>query len=315
MKQKSLLIWFGIIMLLLAGCSNTGQDGTTSSEGEESASKMLEDDAGHEVEIPEAPEKIIAPYLEDDLLTIGKKPVAQWSVHDGASIQDYLQDELQDVPLIPHDLPFEVTTSYDPDVIILSSASLAEGEKYDTYAKIAPTFVIESENYDNWRDRLLRVAEVFSEEEAAKEKLAEYDQFAEEKKEEIKQAIVDESVVALWWFDNTFYVVHKEKSSGEVLYQDLELNAPNLVNEMDQSENWAPVSLELLAEMDADHIFLITSEAGEAEQAFSEEVFQNIPAVKNGNVYEYTMKDSWLYSGYIANKQMIEDVYESLVQK
>jgi len=321
MMKKSYLLFIGIILLGLIGCSNATQEQTDEADSSEtediSSGSLLTDDAGHEVELPESPKKIIAPYLEDDLLTLGQVPIVQWSVHEGESIQHYLQEDLKDIPTIPHDLPFEVVTSYGPDLVLLSSASLAEGEKYDTYSKIAPTFVIESEQYDDWRERLKRVAEVFSEEETAKEKLAEYDQFAEEIREEMKQEIGDESVIALWWFDDTFYVVNEQKSSGEVLYQDLELTAPNVVEEMaaDQNENWAPLSLELLAELDADHIFIITNKEGEADQAFADQVFQNIPAVKNGNVYEYSMEESWLYSCYIANTQVIDDVYESLVKQ
>src|SRR5699024_3706030 len=148
--------------------------------------------------IPASPERIIAPYLEDDLLTIDVMPIAQWSLNEGDSIQDYLQNDLKDVPLIPFDLPFEVVTEYEPHLIVLNSAGLAEGDKYNNYSKIGPTFVIETEKHEDWRERLEKVAEIFGKEDIAKAKLTAYDEYAEEKKELIKNKVGNESVIALW---------------------------------------------------------------------------------------------------------------------
>ena len=48
--------------------------------------------------IPANPQRIIASYLEDHLVTLGVKPAAQWSARDGSSVQDYLQGTLNGVP-------------------------------------------------------------------------------------------------------------------------------------------------------------------------------------------------------------------------
>lgn len=320
--RKSLIACLFAALLVIGACSNNEsneENSSTKSEQieTETNANLLVDDLGNEVSVPASPERVIAPYLEDDLLTIGVKPITQWSVHDGDSIQDYLQSELSDVPTIPFDLPFEAVTEHEPDLIILNSAGLAEGEKYNSYSKIAPTFVIETETHDNWQERLERVAEVFGKEDLAAEKLSSYDEYIAEKKELIKDKIGDESVIALWWTQDSFFMVNEGKSSGAVLYKDLELTPPNLIKELDGSEedNWLSVSLESLAELDADHIFLIVSQEGDSAEAFKENVFQHIPAIEKGNVYEFTMEKSWLYSGYIANLQMIDDVVDSLVHE
>ncbi|WP_213810668.1 hypothetical protein [Jeotgalicoccus sp. WY2] len=106
----------------------------------------------------------------------------------------------------------------------------------------------------------------------------------------------------------------KINRAGEVLYNDLGLSVPPLVEELstDNETPWIEASLESLAEMKADHIFFIGNAEGDSETAFSDDVFKNIPAVENGNVYEYTQADSWLYSGYIANSLIVEDVEEAL---
>ena len=93
------------------------------------------------------------------------------------------------------------------------------------------------------------------------------------------------------------------------------MTAPPLVEELsaDNETPWIEASLESLAELEADHIFFIGTDEGDSEAAFSDDVFSNIPAIENGNVYEYTKADSWLYSGYIANSLIVEDVEEALV--
>lgn len=281
------------------------------SAGEE---RTLTDDAGNEVTVPENPERIIGTYLEDDLLTLEETPVAQWTVGED-SVQEYLQTEgLEGLPLMPFDLPFESVVQEEPDLIMLSSSDLADGEKYDSYSKIAPSFVVESGSYDDWRDRLTRVSEVFGKEDLAQEKVAEYDTLIEETSAELESEIGEETAVAIWWTGDSYFISNKDKSSGEVLYNDLGLSVPSLVEELstDNETPWIETSLESLAEMKADHIFFIGNAEGDSETAFSDDVFKNIPAVENGNIYEYTQADSWLYSGYIANSLIVEDVEEAL---
>lgn len=309
--MKKLAVLMLGISIFAAGCSNSEDDAAGESAGEE---RTLTDDAGNEVTVPENPERIIGTYLEDDLLTLEETPVAQWTVGED-SVQEYLQTEgLEGLPLMPFDLPFESVVQEEPDLIMLSSSDLADGEKYDSYSKIAPSFVVESGSYDDWRDRLTRVSEVFGKEDLAQEKVAEYDTLIEETSAELESEIGEETAVAIWWTGDSYFISNKDKSSGEVLYNDLGLSVPSLVEELstDNETPWIETSLESLAEMRADHIFFIGNAEGDSETAFSDDVFKNIPAVENGNIYEYTQADSWLYSGYIANSLIVEDVEEAL---
>ena len=298
--------------LIAAGCSNEAEDTANNTDTEEVA---VTDDAGHEVSVPENPERIIGTYLEDDLLTLEETPVVQWTVGE-ESIQEYLQPEgLEGVPLMPFDLPFEAVTLEEPDLLLLSSSDLADGDKYDSYSKIAPTFVVESGSYDDWRDRLTRLSEVFGKEDLAEEKINEYNSVVENTAADLEEEVGDESAVAVWWTGDSYFISNQDKSSGEVLYNDLGLTAPPLVEELsaDNETPWIEASLESLAELEVDHIFFIGTDEGDSESAFSDDVFSNIPAIENGNVYEYTKADSWLYSGYIANSLIVEDVEEALV--
>ena len=66
--------------------------------------------------------------------------------------------------------------------------------------------------------------------------------------------------------------------------------------------------------MDVDHLFFINSD-GEGAEVLSDPLWANIPAVKNENVYEFSRDTGWLYTGTIANTQIIEDVEETILNK
>ncbi|MDC3414495.1 iron-hydroxamate ABC transporter substrate-binding protein [Terrihalobacillus insolitus] len=324
------------LVILLAACGNTESenddqqneepsaesDNGDTSGGDEAESKSensertLTDALGNEVTVPAEPKRVIASYLEDYLVALGITPVAQWSVGDGATIQDYLQDSLGDVPTISYDLPLEAVTSFNPDLIIMDSAGMVEGNKYDQYNRIAPTYVIGSEQNNDWRDELLEMGKIFDQEEKANQVLADYEKKAADAKEQIQAAIGDESVAALWLFNNTFYIVSETLSSGDVLYNDLGLTTPNVVKEISANteSNWSEISLEKLAELDADYIFLINNDKGNGSEMLQDDIWKNIPAVKKGNIYEYESTSSWLYTGPIANSQVIDNILSDLTE-
>ncbi|WP_412729325.1 iron-hydroxamate ABC transporter substrate-binding protein [Cytobacillus praedii] len=325
-KKKFIqLMSASLVALSLTACGNadksTDQSSTEKTEQQDTnkeaaAERTLTDAMGNKVVIPANPERVIASYLEDNLVALGIKPVAQWSVNDGASIQGYLQGDLKGIPTIPHDLPFEAVQELSPDLIIMDSASMVEGGKYEQYSKIAPTYVIGTEVNNDWRDELLLVGEVFGKEDEAKKVLENYETKAAEAKKEIEDKVGNPSVAAIWLVGGKFFVVSENLSSGAVMYEDLGLKVPEVVKEISASgeSNWNAISLEKLVELDADHLFLINSDAASGSASLSDALWKSVPAVKAGNVYEFSPDESWLYTGAIANEQMIDNILKSIVK-
>lgn len=300
-----------VLGLTLSACgSNQSDSSETALEEttENSASKVMTDKLGNEVEIPDNPEKVLASYLEDYLGALDVIPVAQWSVYDGESIQEYLQDDLAGVPLIPHDLPYESVLEYEPDLMIVRDA--IEPDMYDQYAQITPTYVLNSSPTE-WRETLTEIGEVLGKEEKAKSVLDSYEKKAEEKAAELAKVADGESAAAIWMVNNSLFVVHPKRSSGTVLYEDLGLAVPEVVSELSSDADWAAISLEELAKMDVDHLFFVNSDGPNAEM-FEDRLWQNIPAVQNEQVYEFGPETSWLYYGPIASEQVMDDVVESI---
>ena len=88
-------------------------------------------------------------------------------------------------------------------------------------------------------------------------------------------------------------------SSGAAMYEDLGLKVPEVVKEISASgeSNWNAISLEKLVELNADHLFLINSDAASGSASLSDALWKSVPAVKAGNVYEFSPDESWLYTG------------------
>ncbi|PYF08544.1 ABC transporter substrate-binding protein [Ureibacillus chungkukjangi] len=314
----------GFLALALIACGDKAEDtpktdDSATSEvttGEDSTeARTLTDALGNKVAVPAEPKRVIASYLEDPLVALGITPIAQWSLNEGASIQGYLQDNLKDIDLINYDLPFEEVQSFEPDLIIMDSPSMVEGGKYEQYNAIAPTYVIGAELNNDWREELKTVGGIFGMEDKAVEVISDYETKAEEAKAQIEEKVGKKSAAAVWLVGGSFFVVNKELSSGDVLYNDLGFEAPAVVEEISASgeNNWNAVSLEKLVELDADYLFLVNSDGSEST-TLSDALWKSIPAVKAGNVYEFGPDTSWLYTGAIANGQIIDDVLESVAK-
>ena len=129
-KMKSVLfICLLLVFTVLAACGNNSKENNNKENGasQETKERTLTDAIGNEVKVPAEPKRIIGSYLEDDLVSLGVTPVAQWSIREGKGVQAYLQDSLKDVPTIDSSLPYEAVSSFAPDLVLMSS-----GAKLDT---------------------------------------------------------------------------------------------------------------------------------------------------------------------------------------
>ncbi len=336
MNRRYTKKWFAILAgatalsLTLAACGSNSKDtgGASSAPAASSAAsapaaaastapveRTLKDGLGHDVKIPANPKRIIASYLEDHLVAIGVMPIAQWGTSKGSK-QDYLNDHLSALPPVPSDLPFEAVAGFNPDLLIIGDTSTVAGDKYSQYSKIAPTFVLGDEINGDWRQALLKVGEVLNKKAEAQKALDTYDQKAKDAKDKLQKASGAKSAAAIWLVGNKFFVVSEARSSGTVLYKDLGFTVPAAVKEISAAgkANWNSISLEKLATLDADYIFLVNSDTATGSEALKDPVWGTIPAVKNNQVFQFDKTKSWLYSGAVANSMIIDDVLKSIVK-
>ncbi|MDB1688694.1 ABC transporter substrate-binding protein [Enterococcus casseliflavus] len=313
-KRSTWLTLLAACSLTLLGACGTNNDSTDSSGSATTSSEIattFTDAMGNKVTVPENPQRVIGSYLEDYLVALEVTPVAQWTVGNDSD-QAYLQDKLAEVPRINYDLPFEDVLSFEPDLLLMDSNSMVEGDKYDQYSKIAPTYVVTNGEDVTWRERLTDIAKVLHKEEQAAQVEADYDELVAATKETYADQIQGKSIAVLWVVNNSVFMVSETKSSGQLLYHELGFEVPALVSEISESAtaDWSAVSLEKLAELDADYLILVNSDKG--ADFFSEQVWQNLDAVKNNHLWEFGPESSWLYNGPIAYTKMIEDIQSKL---
>ena len=280
-----------LFSLAACGQSSDSKDSTTDV-------RTLTDAQDHKVEIPKKPKKIIASYLEDYLVALDEKPVAQWTVGEGR-IQHY-------------HLPYEDVLKFEPDLLLIGSNGSLEGGKYKEYAKIAPTYVVKNGDNVTWRDQLEDIGNVLDKKDQAKEVEKNYDALVTKTKDELKDNIEGKSAAVLWVTNNSSFMVADTRSSGQLLYKELGFEVPKLTKDVSEkaTADFSQVSLESLSQLDADYLFLVNSDSGAA--MFKDPLWENIPAVKNKQLFEFDGNSSWLYNGPIAYTKMVENIRDTL---
>ncbi|MCM2674601.1 ABC transporter substrate-binding protein [Alkalicoccobacillus plakortidis] len=313
-KSLTLALSMTTVFALAACGGNEDNDPSANDSTSDSGPRVMTDALGNEVEIPENPERILGSYLEDYLVTLGETPVAQWSVANGTQV--YLEGQLEGVPTISSELPPEEVASFDPDLILIGEETQVESGLYDQYDQIAPTFVLGDEVTNDWRKALAKTGEILGKTEEADQALADYEALVDDTKEDIQAAIGEDKVAALWYVADTYYAVSPTQSSGATLFEDLELNPANVNANLpeDNVAQWNPVTLESLAELDADHLILVNSTESSIEDILNDPVWANVPAVIKNQVHGVSRESTWLYTGIQAHTQTVQQAKELLTQ-
>ncbi|WP_165004746.1 MULTISPECIES: ABC transporter substrate-binding protein [unclassified Enterococcus] len=312
-KPKLFTILSTVLLIgVLSACSPTEKNSSAESADQAAqGTHTVTDTLGHKVVIPNQPKRIIGSYLEDYLIALGEKPVAQWTVGSG-SIQDYLQGDLKNVPTISYDLPYEKVLSFEPDLLLISSTAAVEGGKYEQYSKIAPTYVVKNGTDVTWEEQLKDVGNALDKKAQADKIISDYQETVKQTRTELADKIKGKTAAVLWVTNNSAFLVSQNRSSGRIVYDDLQFGVPSLVEEVSKeaTSDWSAVSSEKLAELDADYLILVNSDKDAA--MFDQPSWQNLKAVQENHVLEFGPESSWLYNGPIASKEMIQDIKNQL---
>lgn len=332
----AILLSVGLAGCLMTGCGGQKENGAVASEtasagtqgeanepdGAAGKSKetvpaademrTVEDELGHELTIPAQPKRIFAPYLEDSLVTLGVKPVAQWA--NGGSVQPYLQDRLADVPKLDFSAglpsPEELMT-YEPDLIILHAARYADEAAYAGYSKIAPTYVFNNASGDTVKS-LQTIGDLVGRTAEAEQAIRAYNRKAGEAKEKLAQAAGGKKAAIIRFAAKGVSLMGANYLAGYVVHKELGLGIPEPVGD----ENSVNVSMEELPELDADYIFIVNQDGQGAErlkEMTDSRIWKLIPAVKAGRVYEVN-EQYWLGSGLVAYGKIIDDTVKLITQ-
>ncbi|WP_156739718.1 iron-siderophore ABC transporter substrate-binding protein [Paenibacillus oryzae] len=320
-------IMLTILILLLAACGGKGEatEPAQSSASEESASATNEgavEPAKRTVthlrgtsEIPAKIERIVvlsAAYV-DHLLAIGEKPVGvNVEVRYGGDYLPYLADQLQGVSLVGSaDSPnLEAILELEPDVILIESRT-AESS-YSELNKIAPTIVLGTEWLDyldyakEWTNDLLTIAGMYDKTEEAERVISELQARVADVRAKVGE-LSDKKLAYLRIRKDMIQIYAQQGHPTNVfLYQELGFEPADLT----PKEQREDLSMETLPQLGAERLVLeVDPNGSEFRDNMKESALWNgLPAVQNGNVYE---TDSfWLFKGWgvIGRGEILDEV-------
>lgn len=338
---KSLMVGMAMLTLTLTGCGSSSSTASTQRTSEQtvedattSASKntvkevseiVYKNEAGEtvvshkygETIMPENPQRIISIKMEDILLALGVDMVACRNF-EGFYLEDQINNLGIDTIAVDEEadtVNLEQVLSYKPDLIIIRDSF--DQAIYDELNKIAPTIAFDLKAPTT---ALLAIGESLGMADKATERLTAYGEVIKSAKEALNG--MDEEVAMLRVLKKEIRLYpYSTNDMSNFLYKDLGLTAAPMVIEYDQADSLA-ISMELLPDLTADHIFLVagygsnTAESvKEAQERYetikADALWQSVPAVQNGNVYEVDSR-IWLTHGIIATEMKIADVLEYL---
>ncbi|MBS3969253.1 MAG: iron-siderophore ABC transporter substrate-binding protein [Clostridia bacterium] len=315
LNKTLLVILVGLmaLVLIVAGCSNIDP-----SEGEKEKQTAQENSASRvfthkfgETVLPEKLERIAVMDLRiaDPMLALGVTPVG--IVGTDKNYPEYIFEEMKDVPLLgewPGDP--EAYVKVEPDLII---GAWLDARGYETLSKIAPTINFEGD----WRAFVPLVGEVLGKEEEAQKLMDEYYAKAEKARAELQQLVGDETFVLLRARGDMGFVssgAGKEWAPG-VFFHDLGLAH---IEEL-KDDNHKQISLEILPEINPDHIIIEMLAWADGETFFNDQVknsavWNGLDAVKNDKVYIF---DTELlnFGGVKGMQVLIDEFLKELTRK
>jgi iron complex transport system substrate-binding protein len=307
-RRRALLTTAAAAALALTACG-----GEASSSSSAAASSATEDatvsTAYGDVTVPADPERVItlAESALDVALAVGVTPVGTTASRGGDKPPAYLGDDAAAIPVVATvtEPNLEAILQAEPDVI-LAAAGLKQ-EQYDALSAIAPTVVPEGSAITDWEAPLHTYAEALGADDELTDRLDAVTARA--------QALaLDGTVAVVRWMANGPVLMNAALMPGSLL--EAAGAAPmQAAADLAERPHSDPLSLENLAQIDADRLFLATfgtDGAAALEAAKSQPAFTRLAAVQSDGV---AVVDGGVWSsasGPIAAAQVMDGIEEAL---
>lgn len=297
MKKKFLFISFiALFMLILAACGEkkaVEEESSTDTPKEEEVTQTKEESTnengtrtieylGESYEVPEKVERIVvtgAMEAMEDMVVLDVHPVGAIAI--GGKFPEIYASVTDKAESIGEKIKpnFEKILELNPDVI-LGSTKFPE-EVQSKLEKIAPTILV-SHISTNWESNLNLLAELTGKQADAEKILSTYKADIEAAKSTLTEKLQDQKVAAIRIRGGQAYVYPKEVFLNAVLYGELGLAVPN---EVAKAKSQEAISVEQLADMNPDYLFVQFSTDENADAPNALEDFKKNPIIQNINAF------------------------------
>lgn len=292
-----------VALLAACGLGDPGDKGSGDDAGV-GATHTVTDIEETQMEVPTAPQRVVAlsePTL-DGALALGITPVGTITGRGQSTVPNYLADLAADIPLLGGvaQPDYEMIAAADPDLILVDGTSINNNpEAMSVLREIAPTYYAGYAGGD-WRVTFRNVGTALNLADQAEQVIADYDAKVASAKDDLAQ-YADDTFSIVRWQGNSAALILSELPAGMAL-TDLGLARPPSQDRRGRGHS-EPVSLENLADIDADHMFFGTlggssvgnadaggsSDTASAEKALAEAEavpgFTSLEAFRAGQIY------------------------------
>ncbi|WP_341201364.1 iron-hydroxamate ABC transporter substrate-binding protein [Metaplanococcus flavidus] len=303
--MKKLAVPFLLILILILAACGKAEGESGAAESEVSDTFTYESETGA-VEVPTDPKRIIALTNGPNVLALEGNIVG---IDEWTGMNPLFEEKLEGVEIVTED-NLEKIIELDPDLIIAGSHM----KNLDKLGEIAPTVSFTWGKLD-YLDQQVEIGKLLNKEEQAVSWAEDFQKRAAAIGDEIRAEIGEDATVSVIESGNKeFYVFGDNYARGtEILYQAMDLNMPAKVEELALEAGVYTFSSEVLPEFAGDYV--IFSKNPDVDNSFTEtDVWQNIPAVKNDQVFEINTKAS-TYSDPITLEYLLDFFEESFLTK
>lgn len=243
-------------MMMLAACgANENPASTTATDG--AATRTVVDFHGDEVEVPEAPQRIVAltePTV-DGLLALDIEPVGISAGRGQAGAAPYLGEAAAAIDIVGQvgEPNVEAIGAAAPDLIVLDDSAVQKDPAVlEQLKQIAPVFNA-GNSANGWQEGLALLAEAVNKNDEAQRVVDAYEDRVAEVKDKLGDEYADSTFSIVRWQGNGPSLILKELAPGRVL-SDLGLKRP-AAQDREGPGHSEPVSNENMRDIDADYIF------------------------------------------------------------
>lgn len=294
-----------LFVLILSACGNdeSGKKDTATKTQKETFTYQSETGP---IEVPKDPQRIIALTNGPNALALDANIVG---IDEWTNTNPLFEEKLKGVEVVSED-NLEKIIELEPDLIIAGSYM----KNIDKLNEIAPTVVYTWGKLD-YLTQQVEIGKLLNKEAEANEWAKDFQKRAKSAGEAIRAKIGEDTTVSVIESgDKEFYVFGNNYARGtEILYQAMELKMPKKVTELALESGIYTFSAEMLPEFAGDYVIL--SKNPETDNSFIEtDVWKNIPAVKNNQVFEINTKSS-TYSDPITLEYLLEFFEKSFLTK
>lgn len=279
--MKKLLVPFMLMLvLIISACSNKEEATEKDNSAKEKEPEFItyESETGP-IEVPANPERVVLlSGFTGNVIDLGVNIVGVdvWSKNNPT-----FAEEMKDVAEVS-DEDLEKIIELEPDLII----GLSNIKNIDKLNEIAPTVTYTWGKLD-YLEQHIEIGKLLNKEKEAKAWVDDFQKRTAEAGEEIRAKIGEDATVSVMEsYGKDLYVFGDNWARGtEILYQGMKLKMPEKVKKDALESGYFMLSTEVIPDYAGD--YMILSKYTDADTAFQEtESYKNIPAVKNGHVFE-----------------------------